>query len=259
MNVPKIAIIMPAKGNPDVTIKALKTFNDNHHISAKYSWKIFHADTGSSSEDLNILTTFTDQTFHKDNFQLIEYDWYNFAGINNDVVANYVDDTFTHLLFCNNDLEFTCNILDRTMEIYEKNPNKIGTVGYRLLFPDGMIQHDGQYAKMKQDKLHIGHINFKLPSLNITYDHPRKVLGNTFACVMTEKKLFETIGGLSEDYYECYEDVQYNLECLDRGMVNLCLESKYNVIHYESLTRGVNLEKINKDYWVLKKFWSREK
>ena len=110
----KVAIIIPAKGNPDVTIKCLESFYEHHQdTSDLYQWTIFHADTGSSQEDLDTLINYTSQTFSDDQFKLIRYDWYNFAKINNDVVFNHVDDTFTHYMFCNNDIEFKCNLLDR--------------------------------------------------------------------------------------------------------------------------------------------------
>jgi O-antigen biosynthesis protein len=266
----KIAIIIPARGNPDVTQRCLDTFLKYHSNPIGYTWKIFHADTGSSQSDISTLTKYTDEHFDQNMFQLIEYDWYNFAKINNDVAFNHIDNSFTHYLFCNNDVEFTCNVLDRSIELYDKNPDKIGTIGYRLLYPNHQIQHDGQMVKLKYEKthdndypyLHIGHENLRKHAETIEYNTIRKVIGNTFACVLTESSLYKKIGGLSENYCECFEDVQYNLECVDNNRVNICLESKYSIIHYESLTRNENpgkLEREKQDYRQLMEFWFRDR
>jgi GT2 family glycosyltransferase len=262
----KIAVIIPAKGNPDVTIKCLESFYHYHCNPSVYTWKVFQADTGSSSGDLECVRQFALNQFTSEQFQLIEYDWYNFAKINNDVAFNHVDDAFTHYMFCNNDIEFTCNILDRSVELFTKNPKVIGTLGYRLIYPDGRIQHDGQSAQLASQAghtyMHISHLNLRSLASTIKYDTVRKVLGNTFACVLTEASLFKLIGGLSEKYCECFEDVQYNLECLDQSRINLCLESKYSAIHSESLTRDTNpLKKQNEatDYKTLMNFWFRDR
>ena len=44
------------------------------------------------------------------NISLIEYDYYNFAKINNDVVKNHVTNEYEFLLFCNNDIMLLNNI-----------------------------------------------------------------------------------------------------------------------------------------------------
>lgn len=262
----KLAIVIPAKGNPEVTITCFTSFL-MHHKDVNVEWTIFHADTGSNENDLNRIKQFCSTAFNPSQFKLIEYDWYNFAKINNDVVFNHIDDSYTHILFCNNDIQFIGDLLTRSFEIFEKNSGKIGTIGYRLLYPNGTIQHDGQFIRpAKQDNryyLNISHINLRqLNNIHCQYGTIRRVIGNTFACVMTEMSLFKEIGGLSSNYLECFEDVQYNLECIDHGRQNICLESIYSAFHHESLTRDANPDKAKNegiDYRRLVNFYFRDR
>mgnify|MGYP000085323662 CR=1 FL=1 len=44
------------------------------------------------------------------NVNLIEYDYYNFAKINNDVVKHHITNEYEYLLFCNNDIKLLNNV-----------------------------------------------------------------------------------------------------------------------------------------------------
>lgn len=236
-NEKKLAIIIPTKNNVDeLLIPCLESIIEN----TKYkNYKIYIADTGSDYNEMKKIEKFVQ---YNNKIVLIKYDYYNFAKINNDVVKNKIDDDTELLLFCNNDIEMLNDAISIIVKIHSEN-KKVGTVGCRLHYEDGGIQHlgisleenDKHELKITHKYLDYDNDNIRLPKTEL-YTH-----GNTAAFMLTSKNLFNKIGGFNEDYIECFEDVEYNLSCL--------LDNKYNIttskavcFHYESQTRrkGIN-------------------
>jgi len=239
----KVAVIIPTKGNVDILFDCIDSFYE--HCNPSY-FQIFVADTGSDSSELESMK----QKFsNHNNLKLIEYDYYNFAKINNDVVRNHVDDTFNFILFCNNDIKLLSNVIDSMMMTFNEKPN-VGTVGARLYYPDNTIQHDGIFVlhDTKNNSFGVSHLGFKTHYNFI--NTKRIVLGNTAALLMIRKKIFEKVGMFNENYINCFEDVELNLKCILYGLQNY-LDSNSTAYHYESKTRNEdanNLEKLQKDY-----------
>ena len=92
-NIGKVAIIIPTKGNVDMLYECVKSFYDhcNHNL-----FDVFIADTGSTDDEKNQIKT---QIIPLGNINFIEYDYYNFAKINNDVVKNHSNDDYEFILF----------------------------------------------------------------------------------------------------------------------------------------------------------------
>ena len=181
-NIGKVAVIIPTKGN----VEMLKECVDSFYIHCNPElFDIFIADTGSTDDEKETLKS---NIKDYNNIKLIEYDYYNFAKINNDVVKNHVTDEYEFLLFCNNDIKLLNNVIYGMLNIFKTTP-KVGTVGCRLHFEDNTIQHDGILCFIdKNNHLQIGHqsllsyYNFS----NIT----RKVIGSTAALIIIKKYLF---------------------------------------------------------------------
>ena len=74
---------------------------------------IFIADTGSTDDEKETLKS---NIKDYNNITLIEYDYYNFAKINNDVVKNHVTNDYEFLLFCNNDIKLLNNVMKAYIE-----------------------------------------------------------------------------------------------------------------------------------------------
>ena len=92
-NIGKVAIIIPTKGNVNMLYECVKSFYD--HCNQDY-FEIFIADTGSTdSEKEWIQNNILNLGF----INFIEYDYYNFAKINNDVVKNHLNDDYEFILF----------------------------------------------------------------------------------------------------------------------------------------------------------------
>lgn len=239
----KVAIIIPTKGNLDILFDCVDSFYE--HCNQNY-FNIFIADTGSTDEEKNKMK---EKFSIRENIKMIEYDYYNFSKINNDVVKNHVDDSFNFLLFCNNDIKILTNVIDSMLMTYEEN-GIVGTVGARLHYPDNTIQHDGIMLIYNVSKKNLGLNHYGIHSHYNFNNKKRVVPGNTGALLMIRKNTFEKIGMFNEEYINCFEDVELNLKCVLSGYKNY-LDCNAVAYHYESKTRNEdseNLKKLNQDY-----------
>ncbi len=235
---PSVAVIIPTKGNVDM----LKDCVDSIFEKDNYkNLRVYIADTGSTDEEKEKIKK---EILVRESVVMIEYDYYNFASINNSVVKDYVKEEL--ILFCNNDIKLVNDAITRMVRVYVQNKHTVGTVGTRLHFKDNKIQHSGISVFLQKHPKQ----EFYFPALTHhgihtyhTYHMGKKeVFGNTAAFMLMNKKLFDNIGGFSEDYNECFEDVQLNIDCLTRGKKNIFLGDAV-CYHYESQTRNIDGEK----------------
>jgi GT2 family glycosyltransferase len=239
----KVAVIIPTKGNIDILFDCIDSFYD--HCNPEH-FKMFVADTGSKGDEKQKMR---EKFLSLPNIEMIEYNYYNFSKINNDVVKHHVGDNFNFLLFCNNDVKLLTNVIDSMLMTFDENP-KAGTVGARLHYPDNTIQHDGIFVSYEKSNglINLGHFGLH-SNYNFT-NKTRVVPGNTAALLMIRKKTFEKIGMFNEGYINCFEDVELNLKTIMAGLKNY-LDNNSVAYHYESKTRGEdpqNIEKLNIDY-----------
>ena len=227
-NIGKVAVIIPTKGK----VEMLKECVDSYHEHCNPElFDVFIADTGSTDEEKQYIK---EHILKLGNVTLIEYDYYNFGKINNDVVKNHISEDYEFLLFSNNDIKILNNIIYGMLKSF-KSDKKIGTLGCRLHFEDNTIQHNGILLYIgKNNQLNITHLFLKNYH---NYNIGRKeVFGNTAGLMMVKKNLFDSIGGFNESYLSCFEDVEFNVECLKRGYINYC-DGALVSYHYESQTR----------------------
>ena len=188
----------------------------------------------------------------KDKFILCEFDYYNFAQINNQVVNECIDGDSELLLFCNNDIELINDAISEVIDVHQKNKHVVGTVGARLHFEDNTLQHYGMLMFIKKEWV----ANNKLSRIEITHDMLRQsykydkigysaVIGNTGAFLLVSKILFNKIGGFNPTYIECFEDVELNLKLVCLNKTNILCKSAV-AYHYESKTRDNDKNKIKK-------------
>ena len=233
----KVAIIIPTKGKIEILFDCIKSYFDNCDMNI---FEIFIADTGSTDEEKTQIKNFICEY---NNINLIEFDYYNFAKINNEVVKNYLDNKHEFILFSNNDIKIMNDILSGMLQIFKENP-RTGTVGCRLHFEDNTIQHDGIFvAKSKTNNLTLSHINFK--NYYNYFNNTKEVIGNTGGLMLIRKNVFENIGLFSENYLSCFEDVDLNIKLVSINLKNyIC--GKCVAYHYESQTRKEDPENLDK-------------
>ena len=232
----KIAIIIPTKGNVLMLKECVDSFYEH---CDKNKFDVFIADTGSTNEE---------KKWIKENIEgikLLEYDYYNFAKINNEVVRSLPNDLYEFILFSNNDIKVMNDIITGMLSVFDKN-KMVGTVGARLHFKDNTIQHDGMviYLKKENSSFLISHLN-----LHNYYNYStttKEVIGNTGGLMMIRKNTFENKGMFNEKYNTCFEDVELNVLLSSSGLKNYTCGECVSY-HYESITRNEDKGKMTKE------------
>jgi len=235
---PILSIIIPTKGNIELLTKCLNSLWDKDGYR---NMVVYIADTGSTEEEKDLIRQLTN-----DKIKLIEYDYYNFAKINNNVVWDHISENTDLLLFCNNDIELINNAITRMVEVYIKNKHTIGTIGARLHYTDNTIQCGGIFCTVRKDqKLIMHHYGFK--SSYGYKPYTINVFANTGAFLLINKNLFRNIGGFNEKYSQCYEDVELSLNALINKKINVVVNDAV-CYHKEGVSRDVDHPDVAKDY-----------
>ena len=240
---PKVSIIIPTIGNLEMLFRCVDSLLEK---SSYKNIEILIADTGSDEETLTQMKTRYPQEFIK----ILEYDYYHFAEINNDVVNNHVSDDTELLLFSNNDIELINDTISEMVNLWGKNKKTCGTVGARLHFEDNTLQHAGMFIFGRKDgknvQLGLTHHGHRSP-YTYPFENVTGTIGNTAAFVLISKTLFKDVGMFNDDYIECLEDVELNLACVMRGKIN-CFAGNAVAYHYESITRKTD-GRLNQQDW----------
>jgi GT2 family glycosyltransferase len=241
-NIGKMAVIIPTKSKLNLLFECVDSFHKNCNSSL---YDIFIADTGSSVDEKNEIKTRYENT----NVKLIEFDYYNFAKINNEVVKNHIGEEYEFLLFCNNDIKILNNVVYGMLKSF-KGKNKIGTIGCRLHFEDNTIQHDGVMLYVRPNEsiqvTHYGLSNYFNYTINT-----KNVAGSTGALLGVRKNTFINAGLFNENYTNCFEDVELNLKLISMGFENI-FDGSLVAYHYESQTRNENpnnIKTLQNDYF----------
>lgn len=236
---PKVSLIIPSKNNWGLLKKCLLSIINKSNYE---NLDVIVADTGSEDSEIVNIEEFISDNEKNINLKLVRYDYYNFAKINNDVVKNHIKGDTELLLFCNNDIELINDAITILVSHYLKNKGSVGTLGARLHFENKTIQHAGILSTflVNSKVLNVSHHGLYT---NYRYEeNPRNVMGNTGAFLLINKHLFNSIGGFNENYLECFEDVELNLQTILKGKKNVIVSDAV-CYHYESSTRGKNEEK----------------
>ena len=232
---PQVSLIIPTKDGKNV----LKTCIDSIFEKTTYkNFEIIIADNGSrKSETLQYFREI--QELH-DNIKVIRLEGpFNFSYINNRAVEESAGD---YIVLLNNDTSVLTEDWLEKMLGYAQRSN-VGSVGVRLWYPDGTIQHGGiivgkggaaahRYYRCPHDE--EGYIH--------TLDVPNDVSCCTAACLMTSRKLWDEVKGLNEELTVQFNDVDYGLRLYEKGYFNVFLPG-VELIHYESKSRGIDKKK----------------
>lgn len=244
----QVAIVILTKNNPRLLDLCLNSIA-KHTITTSY--KIYICDTGSDEATLNINMSLAKRLFDEHTCKMFLLDRYNFGKNNNEMIFNHIDEEW--VLLCNDDIELKTNCIDE-MYNWAITTSNIGSVGCRLEFPDGAIQHAGQIAYVDPTGLlqctHRGY------GSRIKYG-TTKVVGNTGALMLTNRETFKSCNGFDEMFEECWEDIQLNMQYILHGYDNWYLDH-IHAIHRESSTRKQDspaLLKLRLDYTYKLKPW----
>jgi GT2 family glycosyltransferase len=141
------------------------------------------------------------------------------------------------LMLLNNDCEVIQPDWLQRLSAWASMPG-VGAVGAKLLYADGSIQHAGVALGLGGE---AGHRDRKRPR-----DHPgnldrlavpHEVAAVTAACLAVRRDTFHELGGFDEALPVAFNDIDFCLRLLRRGMRNI-LDPGAVLIHAESASRG---------------------
>jgi len=241
---PGILIIIPSKNRNDLLFQCVNS------IILQTSTTLTRVvvaivDTGSTPETIDSIKQYIHENDSHIRLTLLPHGYYNFAKNNNQAFREMYSSEIDYVLFCNNDVKLLNDAVSRCLKVYETKKN-VGTVGIRLHFGDGKIQHLGAFCKADQTgKLAPGHYGFGRITTGSVLKETKQVDCNTAAFVMMPAKMFDAIK-FNETYQECYEDVELNLAAAIKFNVLNYIDCGAAAFHFESQTRNEDPQKQNK-------------
>ena len=227
---PLVSIIIPTKDYADVTETCLKSLYE------KTSYKNFEVILmNNNSEKEETFKLFDEYKKKYKNFKVIDANYeFNYSKINNQAVRESKGE---YICLLNNDTEIVePNWL--TYMVGYAMQDHVGTVGAKLFYPDGTVQHAGTIMGLGGVASHayIGRTKDDLGDygrLCVPYNYA----ANTAACLVVSKDKFNSVKGLEEDLKVAYNDVDFNMKLLEKGYKNVFVPMA-QLTHFESKSRG---------------------
>ena len=142
-----------------------------------------------------------------------------------------------HLLFLNDDVEcLEAGWLESMVSVAERP--YAGAVGCKLLYPDGeTLQHAG-VVNLPMGPVHkLCHLSDAKEYYDAYNRGIRNVLAVTGACLMVQKEVFLSCGGMEEQLQVAFNDVELCFRLYEQGYYNAIVQD-VRLIHHESVSRG---------------------
>ena len=160
---------------------------------------------------------------------------FNYSALNN-FGARYA--TGEYLLLLNNDTEVITPGWLEEMVMYAQQ-KRVGCVGAKLLYPDDTIQHAGVGFGIGGV---AGHLHKYFPATSDGYmgrlNYVQDVYGDTAACLLIRKEIYDEVHGLDESYAVAFNDVDFCVRVREAGYTNVFAPFA-QLYHYESKSRGM--------------------
>jgi GT2 family glycosyltransferase len=122
-------------------------------------------------------------------------------------------------------------INENTFTSFLDHYEKADIFGFRLLFPDGTIQHAGGVT----DGELVGHIGYRQANSSITKE-PYYVCHATTSLIYIKRSVLNLIGGIRKDMPGTqFDDVDFNFRAIKAGLKILQLPNE--AVHIESATK----------------------
>lgn len=256
-NDPFVSILIPNKDHKEDLERCVDSI---FSVLDYINFEIVIIENGSTQKDIfdyyNFLKT------HYNCIKIVEWNQgneFNFSSINN-YGARYAAGEY--LLFLNNDTEFLEKDSLKEMISYAVRED-VGIVGARLYYPDGSIQHAGVILGLGGVAGHafLGEphdANGYFSRIICSQDYSAV----TAACMLIEKKLFETVGGFDDNLKVAFNDIDLCLKV--RRLNKLVVYTPFaELTHYESKSRGLEdtkskIDRFNSEVSYFHRKWSKE-
>jgi glycosyltransferase involved in cell wall biosynthesis len=245
---PKISIVIPSRFKKQLTHgievylldKCIKSIDNS-------TYRNYEIIVVSSKEHPNDIK-------HIINFNKVKHCFYegkfNFSESVNIGVAN---STGEYVVLMNDDIELlTPEWIENMLGFAQQK--EIGSVGAKLYFPNGNLQHCGAVI-VGGVPMHVG---YGYPKNDWGYFYSNVVIKNvstvTAALLMVAKKKFQEVGGFDEKLPNNYNDTDFGLCLLERGYRNV-YTPYVEAFHHESISIVKDQSVFEKDMKLFKDKW----
>ena len=233
-----VSIIIPSKDHSEVLIRCIESIKNKTRFNQNKANEIIIIDNGSYSKEQNRIEEYVAQNTDINIRYIYEPAEFNYSTMCNKGASLSTGEL---ILFMNDDMEVVSDDFISHMAGYALCPD-VGAVGLRLMYPSGnKIQHIG-ITSLKCGPTHklSGYENDRSYYFGINRFN-RNCLALTGACLMITREKFFQAGCFCDTMKVSYNDVDLCVNLYESGLYNVVLADD-NLIHYESLARGRDIE-----------------
>lgn len=231
-----VSVIIPTKNGYDNIDRVLRSIIDRTTYG---NYEVIIADNGSTNPAMKELYGhYQEEMGERLRIESIDIP-FNFSRINN-LAAKKANGKY--LLFLNDDTEVISPLWMSKMVSFAQQ-DRIGVVGAKLYFGNETIQHAGIVLGLGGV---AGHILAGTPRSHVGYFG--RLIENvnyyavTAACCMIKSEDFWAVGGFDEKLDVAYNDVDLCIRIHDELKKDVVWSHEVQLHHYESLTRGYDIE-----------------
>jgi GT2 family glycosyltransferase len=231
---PVVSVIIPVYGKCEYTIRCLATIAQN---SPSTSFEVIVVDDFSPDNTVEVLSGV-------EGLRLIK----NGENLGFIRTCNHGADEAKgqYLLFLNNDTAVLPGWLDELKRTFDDN-EKVGLVGSKLLYPDGILQEAGGIIWRDGSGWNFGRND---DPGKPEYNYLRDVDYCSGASIMVPAKLFFEAGRFDERYIPAYyEDTDLAFSLRESGY-RVMYQPLSRIVHYEGVSSGTDLNSGVKKYQV---------
>ena len=250
MGTPKISIVIP---NCEHAEDLRRCISSIYEKSVYDNYEIIVVENGSTGSEIKGYYEELKTGSLKDIVKVVDF-YENGAHLNSDgskpsfnysAVVNYgvQHSDGEYIILLNNDTQvITVNWMEELL-MYAQRAD-VGAVGGKLYFPDRKIQHAGVVLKLGAHRT-AGHSHYGQAGMNLGYMgrlcYAQDVSAVTGACLMVSRAKYDEVAGLDEGFAVSLNDVDFCLKLREKGYLNVFTPFA-ELFHYESLSRGLDLE-----------------
>lgn len=230
----KISIIIPVYNKLEYTTMCLKTLEK--YIPKEIDYEVVVVDDSSTEKAEKVLPEMITGEI-KDKLHILRNN--ENLGFGQSINRGVTKAKGNIILLLNNDVFVTEGWMEAFLSSLDREDTDI--IGGKLLYPDGTIQHAGGvfYCKETEKEFFPYHIYRGFPGNFIGVNKQRRFKWVTFACVMMQRQVFESLGGFDQTFKNSYEDVDFCLRATEKGY-SILYEPTSIAYHLECSTRGYN-------------------
>lgn len=248
---PKVSIIIPNKDETETLRKCIDSITEKTSYS---NYEILIVENNSKTKEI---FDYYRELEERDNIKVLKWAReFNYSAINNYAVEHAKGE---YIILLNNDIEILTEAWIEEMLMFAQRED-VGAVGAKLYYPDNTIQHAGVILGIGGV---AGHSHKYLRRDENGFIGRLKIVQNlsavTAACLMTNKKLYQEINGLDENYKIAFNDIDFCMKIREREKL-VVFNPYVEMYHYESKSRGLEdtpekRQRFKSEMYRFKKKW----